>query len=353
MLHEGSDGASNKGNRRDGCRLVGPKEIGWVGRGLLHVGASRLVLREEEGGDTVIVHGVESLGCICDMEDVENGGVDVGDDDEEELSEDDDASDHDEGSTDATSADENEEDKPVHHEDDRSSTLFVRNLPFSCSDEDLEDHFSQFGSTRYARIVLDHATERPKGTGFVCFYSPSDADQCIRGAPRSTLPAATDKSKAGAALSVLQDETLDPSGRYTIDGRVLQVSRAVAKSEANKLTKEGIASRFSRDKDKRRLYLLSEGTINSKSALYQRLSPTERQLRLSADGLGTAHAMAENEDRVVEVADEMAPGDEAPPGTPGTGEDACPKCDSSGKVDGEPCPDCGGTGRVVKGISGA
>lgn len=63
--------------------------------------------------------------------------------------------------------------------------------------------------------------------------------------------------------------------------------------------------------------------------------------------------MAQNEDRVVEVADKLAPGDEAPPGTPGTGEDACPKCDSSGKVDGEPCPNCQGTGRIVAGISGA
>jgi len=56
---------------------------------------------------------------------------------------------------------------------------------------------------------------------------------------------------------------------------------------------------------------------------------------------------------VVEVADEMAPGDEALRGTPGTGEDVCPKCDSSGKVDGETCPNCDGTGRIVAGLSGA
>jgi hypothetical protein len=49
--------------------------------------------------------------------------------------------------------------------------------------------------------------------------------------------------------------------------------------------------------------------------------------------------MAKDEDMVVEVADEMVPGDEAPPGTPGTGEDACPTCD--------------GTGRIVRGVSGA
>ncbi len=51
--------------------------------------------------------------------------------------------------------------------------------------------------------------------------------------------------------------------------------------------------------------------------------------------------------------DEMAPGDEAPPGTPGTGEDICPRCSGSGRVDGSDCPECGGTGTVIKGIGGA
>jgi hypothetical protein len=63
--------------------------------------------------------------------------------------------------------------------------------------------------------------------------------------------------------------------------------------------------------------------------------------------------MAQNKDVAVEVVDEMAPGDEAPPGAPGTGEDVCPKCDSSGEVDGETCPNCDGTGRIVRGLSGA
>jgi len=49
----------------------------------------------------------------------------------------------------------------------------------------------------------------------------------------------------------------------------------------------------------------------------------------------------------------MAPGDEAPPGTPGTGEDICPRCAGSGDADGGPCPECEGTGMVVKGVGGA
>jgi hypothetical protein len=48
-----------------------------------------------------------------------------------------------------------------------------------------------------------------------------------------------------------------------------------------------------------------------------------------------------------------APGDEAPPGTPGTGEDICPECEGSGTKEGRRCPNCEGTGRIVRGIGGA
>jgi DnaJ-class molecular chaperone len=47
------------------------------------------------------------------------------------------------------------------------------------------------------------------------------------------------------------------------------------------------------------------------------------------------------------------PGDEATPGTPGTGEDICPVCHGTGKVSGADCKNCGGTGKIVEGIGGA
>jgi DnaJ-class molecular chaperone len=50
---------------------------------------------------------------------------------------------------------------------------------------------------------------------------------------------------------------------------------------------------------------------------------------------------------------EMAPGDEAPPGTPGAGENLCPACSGSGKLDGATCQNCGGTGKVIEEIGGA
>ncbi len=46
------------------------------------------------------------------------------------------------------------------------------------------------------------------------------------------------------------------------------------------------------------------------------------------------------------------PGDEAAPGTRGTGENVCPDCKGSGRLNNAPCKTCGGTGKVIQGISG-
>ena len=52
-------------------------------------------------------------------------------------------------------------------------------------------------------------------------------------------------------------------------------------------------------------------------------------------------------------ANDLNPGDEAAPGTPGTGEDICPVCNGTGKVEAADCENCGGTGRIGEAIGGA
>jgi RecJ-like exonuclease len=49
----------------------------------------------------------------------------------------------------------------------------------------------------------------------------------------------------------------------------------------------------------------------------------------------------------------MNPGDEAPRGTPGTGEDVCPECHGTGRLDGQKCENCGGSGKIIRAIGGA
>src|ERR1700712_2775078 len=71
--------------------------------------------------------------------------------------------------------------------DTNDTSIFIRNLPFNCNDEDLEEHFSQFGPIRFARVVYDPTTGRSKGSGFVCFAQGKDVDTCIREAPRMQI----------------------------------------------------------------------------------------------------------------------------------------------------------------------
>ncbi|KAE8385024.1 hypothetical protein BDV23DRAFT_26272 [Aspergillus alliaceus] len=200
--------------------------------------------------------------------------------DSENLSEDE------EDMDDIDQSDEKDEgEKGEEKEDERTAaTVFIRNLPFTCTDEALYEHFTQFGPLRYARIVVDPETERPRGTGFVCFWKVENAVSCVRDSPKQedTIAAEKEKAKKGSIAlkhSVLQNENADPTGRYTLDSRVLQVSRAVSKSRATQLAEEGMSRRLVRDTDKRRLYLLSEGTIPSDSPLYKKLSPSEIKMR--------------------------------------------------------------------------
>ena len=53
-----------------------------------------------------------------------------------------------------------------------------------------------------------------------------------------------------------------------------------------------------------------------------------------------------------EERDDMAPGDEAPPGENSAGENVCERCGGSGKVDGQSCPECGGSGKVIEAVGG-
>ncbi|KND91491.1 putative RNA-binding protein C4F6.14 [Tolypocladium ophioglossoides CBS 100239] len=172
---------------------------------------------------------------------------------------------------DEADGDEQEVQAPRRKTTDNSSTVFIRNLPFTTTDEQLKGFFAHFGNIRYARVVVDRVTDKPAGTGFVCFFNASDAKACIKEAPRPKPFA------AGAKQSLLLDENADPSGKYTLDGRLLQVAQAVNKEEATNLAGNSLAAR--NEKDKRRLYLLSEGSIGRGSSLFDLLSPAELQMR--------------------------------------------------------------------------
>jgi nucleolar protein 4 len=235
--------------------------------------------KTEQEGEEADKKDVDMEDADSDAESSEAPSDDDSEEDDSEDDEDDSNTDYDDEDDEDEDDEEEEPEKPQRP----NHVLFVRNLPFTVDDDSLKEHFKQFGAIRYARVVYDRDTERPKGTGFVAFFNEEEMIECLKGVPRVTLHTKNVERKDGATIttthSVLEDADADPSGRYTIDGRILQLSRAVDKNEATRLTAEGAANRFNRDKDKRRLYLLNEGTIPSNSPLYAQLSPSEIKMR--------------------------------------------------------------------------
>jgi RNA recognition motif-containing protein len=57
--------------------------------------------------------------------------------------------------------------------------LFVGNLPFTATENDLQDHFAQAGAVIAVNIMQDRATGRSRGFGFVEMSSQEDATKAI------------------------------------------------------------------------------------------------------------------------------------------------------------------------------
>lgn len=57
--------------------------------------------------------------------------------------------------------------------------LYVGNLPYSATNESLQQAFEAFGTVSSARIAMDRDTGRSKGFGFVEMGSDEEAQKCI------------------------------------------------------------------------------------------------------------------------------------------------------------------------------
>src|SRR5438876_12460532 len=58
--------------------------------------------------------------------------------------------------------------------------LYVGNLPFSATDEALQEIFAQAGNVQSAKIITDRDTGRSKGFGFVEMSSDQEAADAIQ-----------------------------------------------------------------------------------------------------------------------------------------------------------------------------
>ncbi len=62
-----------------------------------------------------------------------------------------------------------------------STKLFVGNLDFKVTENDLQDAFAAYGTVVETNLVTDRATGRPRGFAFVTMSSPEEAQKAIDG----------------------------------------------------------------------------------------------------------------------------------------------------------------------------
>ncbi|MFV0366792.1 MAG: RNA recognition motif domain-containing protein [Mangrovibacterium sp.] len=59
--------------------------------------------------------------------------------------------------------------------------IYVSNIPFAVSNEELEDLFANYGEVSSARIIVDRESKRSRGFGFVEMDNDADAKSAIEG----------------------------------------------------------------------------------------------------------------------------------------------------------------------------
>ncbi|XP_033135071.1 RNA-binding protein 28 isoform X1 [Brassica rapa] len=124
--------------------------------------------------------------------------------------------------------------KETQENDDFKRTVFISNIPFDVSKEEVTQRFTAFGQVESLFLVLHPVTKRPKGTAFLKFKTADASDAAIS--------AASSASGVGVLLK----------------GRQLSVMRAVDKKSAKDI---GLEKTKEKNIDHRNLYLAKEGQI--------------------------------------------------------------------------------------------
>jgi len=68
-----------------------------------------------------------------------------------------------------------------------STKLFIGSLPWSINDQSLEETFQKYGTVVSAKVIMDRASGRSKGFGFVEMASQNEANDAIRTLNNSEL----------------------------------------------------------------------------------------------------------------------------------------------------------------------
>jgi RNA recognition motif-containing protein len=68
-----------------------------------------------------------------------------------------------------------------------NTKLFVGNLSFNTTENDLQDTFAAHGTVTEANLMMDRTTGRPRGFGFITMSSPEEAQNAINALNGATV----------------------------------------------------------------------------------------------------------------------------------------------------------------------
>ncbi|XP_075222942.1 RNA-binding protein 28 [Lycorma delicatula] len=140
------------------------------------------------------------------------------------------------------------------HDVSEGRTVFIKNVPFTATNEDLKECVKQFGPLFYALICIDPITEHSRGTAFVKFQNKEDAEKCLA---------------AGTS--------------FTLNGTILDPHPAIDRDKV----KEMKLKRNDKNKDSRNLYLLKEGVVLAGTPAAAGVSMSDMAHRLQLEQLKT------------------------------------------------------------------
>ncbi|KAL0879622.1 hypothetical protein ABMA27_003340 [Loxostege sticticalis] len=126
-------------------------------------------------------------------------------------------------------------------------TVFVTNIPFSVDNDQLRTFAEATAPVQYALVCMDRATEHSKGSGFIKFTNPEDAEKFL---------------------------ALPPSS-LRLEGQTLQVRPALKRENLQKQDKQ--------PKDNRNLYLVKEGVVVAGSVAAVGVSASDMAKRLALE----------------------------------------------------------------------
>jgi len=194
-----------------------------------------------------------------DLDEEDLGEGDEQEGDEELQEEDDDSSGEEEEEEDAEDDAEQKDTKRTKRVSDtaQGATLFVRNLLFETTQQDVYDAFAAHGKVKYARMVPDKMAPelgRHNGSAFVQFFDANDARKVLElygeQEEHQEKPSKNNPKRIGQIYATNANEHA-----MMLQGRALKIVLAVDKQQAAKLKEKP------EKKDARNLYLVREGLI--------------------------------------------------------------------------------------------